>query len=166
MKMLIQDRNYHKIVKNILENEKFNEIDKIEHHGTTRMEHSLKVSYYSYVIAKSLRLDYRSTARAGLLHDFFISDNNRKLNEKFVSTFVHPKQSVINSRMFGLNELEENIIESHMFPIYKCLPKYAESWIVSTVDKVIGFKEFSEKIGKRLVYATNLVMLFLFTTIK
>ena len=44
----------------------------IEHHGISRMEHSIKISYYSYLIAKKLKMDYVSVARGGLLHDFFL----------------------------------------------------------------------------------------------
>ena len=66
----IQDR---KIVNHILNNEEFLKIKKIEHHGISRYEHSMKVSYYSYKIAKALRLDYEQVARGGLLHDFFLN---------------------------------------------------------------------------------------------
>ena len=134
-----KDDNYMNIVGNILDNEEFNQIKRIEHHGTTRFEHSVRVSYYSYKISKLLHLDYVETARAGLLHDFFISDEDRNAKDRFVSTFVHPKEAVDNSmRVFGINEKEKDIIKSHMFPINISLPKYAESWIVSMVDKVVG----------------------------
>lgn len=153
-----KDSNYMNIVDHILKNDEFNEIKKIEHHGTTRYAHSLRVSYYSYKISKLLHLDYVETARAGLLHDFFISDEERNKKERFVSTFVHPKEAVDNSiRVFGLNEKEMNIIRSHMFPINITLPKYAESWVVSLVDKVVGSYEFGKKFG----YLANIYLLFL-----
>ena len=106
-----KDDNYMNIVGNILDNEEFNQIKRIEHHGTTRFEHSVRVSYYSYKISKLLHLDYVETARAGLLHDFFISDEDRNAKDRFVSTFVHPKEAVDNSmRVFGINEKEKDII--------------------------------------------------------
>ena len=71
--MNINDDNYLSIVGNILSNEEFNKIKKVEHHGTTRFDHSLRVSYFSYKISKFIHLDYEATARAGLLHDFFLS---------------------------------------------------------------------------------------------
>ena len=164
--MKIKDKNYTKIVNNILSNEEFNEIKKIEHHGITRFDHSLKVSYYSYIIAKTLKLDYIATARAGLLHDFFISSNDRSFNERFISTFIHPKKAVENARKFGINEMEENIIKSHMFPFYTSIPKYAESWIVIGVDKTVGFKEFVQKFSHKFIYAYNLSLIFLLTLFK
>ena len=153
-----KDSSYINIVDHILKNNEFNEIKKIEHHGTTRYAHSLRVSYYSYKISKLLHLDYVETARAGLLHDFFISGEERNKKDRFVSTFVHPKKAVDNSiRVFGLNEKEMNIIRSHMFPINITLPKYAESWIVSLVDKAVGTYEFCKKFG----YLANVYLIFL-----
>lgn len=76
----------------------------------------------------------------------------------FVSTFVHPKEAVDNSmRVFGINEKEKDIIKSHMFPINISLPKYAESWIVSMVDKVVGSYEFGRKFG----YLVNVYLILL-----
>lgn len=153
-----KDDNYMNIVGNILDNEEFNQIKRIEHHGTTRFEHSVRVSYYSYKVSKLLHLDYVETARAGLLHDFFISDEDRNAKDRFVSTFVHPKEAVDNSmRVFGINEKEKDIIKSHMFPINISLPKYAESWIVSMVDKVVGSYEFGRKFG----YLVNVYLILL-----
>ena len=74
MKNIENDFEYINIVKHILSNDKFNEIKKIEHHGISRFDHSLKVSYYSYKVAKFLKLDSEEVARGGLLHDFFLSD--------------------------------------------------------------------------------------------
>ena len=163
----MDDKKYLNIVKDILSNEEFNEIKKIEHHGTTRFDHSLRVSYYSYKISKTLRLDYEVVARAGLLHDFFISEEERSFKDKFISTFIHPKEAVENSiRVFDVNEKEVDIIRSHMFPIYKALPKYAESWIVSLVDKVVGTYEFSKKFSYKLTYATNLFIILLLRDLK
>ena len=39
-----KDNSYKRIVGNILQNEEFNKIKNIEHHGITRFDHSLKVS--------------------------------------------------------------------------------------------------------------------------
>ena len=153
------------IVGNILDNDEFNELKNIEQHGTTRFDHSVRVSYYSYKISKFLHLDYIDTARAGLLHDFFMSDQDRNAKDKFLSTFTHPKEVVENAdRVFGINEKEKNIIRAHMFPINLTLPRYAESWIVSLVDKVVGTYEFSKKFGyaaRKYGYAVNLYILFI-----
>lgn len=158
-----KDKKYNSIVSHILNNEEFNQIRGIEHHGTTRYDHSLRVSYYSYKISKLLHLDYEEAARAGLLHDFFISEEDRNLKDRFISTFVHPKEAVENSiRVFNVNEKEQDIIRSHMFPIYISVPKYAESWIVSLVDKVVGTYEFS----KEFSYLANIYLVFIMNILK
>jgi len=132
------DKDYFLIVNHILNNEEFKKIDGIEHHGISRFDHSFKISYFSYKICKLLHLDYECAARAGLLHDFFLSDENRTFKDKFLSTFTHPKKAVENSiKNFNISEKEENIIRAHMFPFYTALPKYAESWIIILVDKII-----------------------------
>jgi uncharacterized protein len=164
------DIEFSNIINPILTNDEFNKLDMIPHHGTTRLEHSLKVSYYSYKIAKKLKLDYKSTARAGLLHDFFLSEVERTNKEKFLSTFTHATKAVKRSEHhFGINELEEDIIKSHMFPLNLFVPKYMESWIVTTVDKVVAVKEFKEEykvLAKdKLAYITNISLFILLNLI-
>lgn len=161
------DLKYIRIVKDILNNNEFNKIKNIEHHGITRFEHSLKVSYYSYKVAKTLRLDYKQVARGGLLHDFFLSDDDRSLKDKFLSTFVHPKKAENNAaKYFNITEKEADMIRGHMFPINLTIPRYAESWVVNIVDKVVGLYEFGMKFSKQFRYASNLYLLFLINVLK
>lgn len=161
------DREYNEIVYHILTNEEFNKIKLIEHHGVTRYDHSLKVSYYSYKIAKLLHLDYEDVARGGLLHDFFLSKEDRTFKERFLSTFVHPKQAVLKSlENFNLNEKEIDMIRTHMFPINIAVPKYAESWIVSFVDKGVAIIEFEKKFQVRFAYLFNIYFLLLLNYIR
>lgn len=161
------DYAYKKIVNHILQNEEFNKIKNIEHHGITRFDHSLKVSYYSYKVAKFLKLDYVEVARGGLLHDFFLSSENRTLKDKFFSTFVHPKKAVKKAKdNFNITEKELDMIKSHMFPINFSVPKYAESWVVNIVDKCVAIYEFGKKFSKQLSYSANFMMIFLINTLK
>ena len=57
MKNMESDTKFFSIVNDILENDEFNKIKTIEHHGTTRYNHSLRVSYYSYKLAKFFKLN-------------------------------------------------------------------------------------------------------------
>lgn len=150
MKRIYNDSDYINIIEDILYNKEFERIDSSVHHGLSRLDHSLRVSYFSYKISKALLLDYKETARAGLLHDFFITTDLSK-KEKTISTFVHPKKALENaSENFYLTEKEKNIIEAHMFPLVpNKVPKYMESWIVSTVDKIIAVYEFSYSYGSK-----------------
>lgn len=161
-----KDREYKKIVKDIFRNVEFKKLYNIEHHGISRMEHSIKISYYSYKIAKKLGMDYVSVARGGLLHDFFLDGDERNGKEKFLDTFTHPKRALDTSmEHFNVNDIEKNIIVSHMFPIYISMPKYKESFLVNLVDKVIGCKEllrgFACKFRYRFNYSYILLLLLI-----
>lgn len=165
-----RDQEYLFIINSIMENEKFKKIENIKHHNTTRLKHSIKVSYYSYRIAKCLKLDYQEVARGGLLHDFYteqISECNKFKDKIKLFSTKHPKDAVENSlKYFNLTEKEINIIETHMFPVDYRIPKYAESWIVSIVDKVLSIGEFSIKFGYKLSYLANLYLLFILNIMK
>jgi len=92
------------------------------------------------------------------------------MNYDFQSLFkLHPKKileeaSKIKSK--SLTKKEEDMIRSHMFPINPSVPKYAESWIVSTVDKVVAVEELSLKFKFKIKYAYSLLMLFMFNFIR
>lgn len=165
MKALL-DFDYLEIVNNILNDEKFKDLDRCLHHGTTRYEHSIRVSYLSYKIAKKNNLDYITTARAGLLHDFFNNEGS-SMFERFKSTFTHPSLAVENAKeIFNITEKESKIIRSHMFPINLTLPRSMEAWIVTISDKIVFLKEISLSTCYKLRYATNLFILILLNFIK
>jgi len=157
-----KDKEYKKLVKDIFRNVDFKKLYNIEHHGISRMEHSIKISYYSYKIAKKLGMDYISVARGGLLHDFFLDGDERSTKKKFFDTFTHPKRALKTSiNNFEVNEIEKNIIVSHMFPIYLSLPKFKESFLVNLVDKVIGFKEMIRGFSCKFKYKFNYTYVFI-----
>ncbi len=158
------DINYYRIISDIIENEKFKKLDNYRHHGITRLEHSIKVSYNSYKIAKKLKLNYNAVARAGLLHDFFINEDLSDKKQK-LSMFFHPYKSLDNScNYFQLNDMEKDIIITHMFPtLPHKIPKYLESWLVSIIDKVVATEEFYLSYAKPYTYKfSNLYLMLLF----
>ena len=155
------------LTEDILNNKEFKKVKYIEHHGSTRYEHLMRVSYNSYRVAKFLHFRYKEVARAALLHDFFYSDELRTQKEKFISTFTHPKLALENSmKNFELNDLEQNIIKSHMFPIAFYLPRYKESILVSIVDKLVASYEFAHKFKIKFRYAFNVMCLLVIGIIK
>ena len=160
----IKDKEYKRIIKNILRNNDFKKLYNIEHHGISRWEHLVKVSYHSYNIAKKLNFDYKSVARGALLHDFYLDGNERTGRKKFLDTFSHPKKALNTaSTVFKINDMEKNIIISHMFPFYVALPKYKESVLVDLVDKVIGGYELINEYRYKFNYKFNyLYLLFVF----
>ena len=161
-----KDKEYKKIVKDIFRNTEFKQLYNIEHHGISRMEHSIKISYYSYKIAKKLGMDYVSVARGGLLHDFFLDGDERNGKRKFLDTFTHPKKA-LNTSMehFEINSIEQNIIVSHMFPLGNKFPKYKESLLVDIVDDYIAIYEAVYAKKKELGAACTFLCVFMLNLI-
>lgn len=121
-----------------------------QHIYGNRLSHSYAVSYYSYKIAKRLRLDYRATARAGLMHDMFYYIPGEVSFSRGNHLTNHPKIALMNARaMTMLTEKEEDIIVKHMWLVTMALPKYRESYIVTMVDKYIALEECSLPLAKR-----------------
>ncbi len=166
----IKNQEYLDIVDNILLNNDFNQMKKIKHHNSNRFDHSLKVSYYSYVIAKRLHLDYEDVARAGLLHDFYLERtvDYRKFKDKVkLYTVKHPQDAIINaSKYYDLTIKEKDIIRSHMFPLDFRVPKYMESWVVNMVDSSVSIHEYTLKFGYKFSYVINLYVILLLNSIK
>lgn len=157
-----RERQYLNIVSDILEHKEFLKTKDITHHGMDRFEHSGRVSYFSYKIAKFLRLDYEMVARAGLLHDFFLVDNGVITVKEKMNTLVnHPKYAVLfSSKYFDLTEKEKDIIQTHMFPVaMHTIPKYAESWLVNTVDNVVAIIEALHTARFKCMKFTNVMMI-------
>lgn len=148
---MFRDAEYTNIVEDIFNHQEFQKLKTLDHHNSSVYEHSVSVSYLSYRIAKKLGLDYRASARAGLLHDFFLYDwreegkrNKKKLFEKH--GFTHPKEALSNAKKhFNVNAKEEDIIVKHMFPLCIVPPKHLESWLVTMVDKYYAIAEYYER---------------------
>ncbi|MBI9095056.1 MAG: HD domain-containing protein [Sphaerochaeta sp.] len=141
-----QRKEFILLVDDILHNQEFIKLKGFFHHTNHIYDHVIRVSYISYVIAKALRLDYRSAARGGLLHDFFLYDwRERKTNDsnKSLHGREHPHIALANARgQFDVSDLEADIIVKHMFPKTRQIPRYKESFVVSLSDKFSAVFEY------------------------
>ena len=90
-----------------------------------------------------------SMARGALLHDYFLYDWHVPDRSHRFHGFHHAGVALKNAgRDFALNEVEQNIIETHMFPLNLTkLPRYRESVIVNVADKICAICEILA--GKR-----------------
>ena len=140
-------KEYNEIIKNILEHPEFIKRKEFKHHSEISVyEHCLAVSKLSYKICKKLKLDYKSAAIGGLLHDFYTKpwqecSETKKFLEKH--GFTHARDAYKNAHKYFddmMNEKIDDIILRHMFPLNKKPPKYKESWIVSLVDKYVSLE--------------------------
>lgn len=140
------DVEYMQLISDLIDLEEVQSLRKYVHHKVTnRLAHSVSVSYRSYRLAKKLNLNTRAIARAGLLHDLFFyeSENKHQVGGKG-HNWEHPRIALQNAmKLTELSDLEQDIILKHMFGATVELPKYAESLIVSLIDKQAAIYELS-----------------------
>jgi len=103
-------------IKDIYFNAKVQKLDEWQQHNhTSRLQHSLNVSYYSYVICKTFGWDYKSAARAAMLHDLYFYDWRKKSAlRKQNHSLWHSLVEVENAKKITvLNSIEEDAIKKH-----------------------------------------------------
>lgn len=123
-----------------------------QHHHSTRLQHSIAVSYDSYRLAKAMHLDARATARAGLLHDLFYYDWRTTKFNLGTHAFIHPRVALRNAeKLTPLSAKEKDIILKHMFGATLAVPRYWESLIVSLVDDYEAEHEFFAPLRVRML---------------
>lgn len=148
------NNEFYELIKDIENNEEYNKLKYIIHHGITRYDHCMRVAYYTYLITKKLHLNYKAATRGAMLHDFFTDEVD---TDKYFSYLRrHPKLAVETAKKhFKIGKVEENIIKTHMFPITFTPPKYLESWIVDLVDDVSAIYEKGHSILKELAITNS-----------
>ena len=121
------DKEFMEVVGHLISHPRFQKLDGIvQHYHSTRLEHSVNVSYTSYY-------DWRVT----------------KFNKSHA--WVHPRIAVRNARkLVNLNKKEEDIILKHMWGATIAPPKYKESYIVTMVDKYWAVKEAVTPLRNRI----------------
>lgn len=141
-----EDTAYLDLVQDLLDHEWVQSLEQYKHHiVTNRLAHSLSVSYRSYVWAKRLNLNTRAIARAGLLHDLFFYECLDKASVGGKGhNYEHPRIALANAeKITELSDLERDIILKHMFGATFDIPMYAESWIVTLMDKQTAIAELT-----------------------
>ena len=115
----------------------------VQHFSSSRLQHSLNVSYYSYLVCKKFGYDYRSAARAGLLHDLYLYDKESGGCPEGNHMYSHPLIALENAQyLTDINAIEADAIISHMWPMSHNAPRYKESLVLSLVDKYCATCEF------------------------
>lgn len=140
-----EDEEYLALVRDILENPVVGTMREYVQHGTTScLEHSVNVSYLSYLFCREHGLNARAAARGGLLHDLFLYDWHfyRRQKGEWMHGFEHPRKALENAeKAFSLTEVERDIILRHMWPLTIVPPKYAESYVIVMYDKYCSTME-------------------------
>lgn len=138
----LTDAEFMSYVGHFLEMPELKQLDEITHHYTsTRLIHSIKVSYVSYLVCKKIGWNAKSAARAGLLHDLFYYDwRDTKFNKSHA--YVHPRIAARNAaKITTLSDLEYDCIVKHMWGATIAPPRYKESWVVTLADDYVAMTE-------------------------
>ena len=145
-----QKREFYREIKDLAEHPVVLGMRRYPHHGRTNCyQHCLHVAYWNYRICRMLKLDARSAARAGMLHDLFLYDwhTHAAITGEHFHGLKHPETAYKNARKhFKLNRVEADIIRNHMWPVtFLRFPRTKEGWITTLTDKYCGAFETSRR---------------------
>ncbi len=161
---ILQDECFMNLISKYFNHKDVQMLKNIPHHDSNRLNHSLKVAYYSYILCKKLNLNYVSAAKAGILHDLFFNRTTDFTNiiGKIKLYNGHPVMALKNAeKITDLTKLEKDMILSHMWPLSTHYPKYKESLVLGSVDAVVSTKEFISKFNYKLTYAIGVYFIFI-----
>ncbi|MCQ2742175.1 MAG: hypothetical protein MJ239_02620 [Bacilli bacterium] len=115
-----------------------------QHRCSNTMRHCIEVTKGCLKQAKFGRIsvDVKSMVRGALLHDYYLYEYT---SDRRKGHFHHHGEWAAQNAMkdFGLNDLENNMVCTHMWPIsiFK-FPRTREGFILTVQDKWVSFKEF------------------------
>ncbi|MEG1475099.1 MAG: HD domain-containing protein [Longicatena sp.] len=125
-----------------------------QHMKTSRFQHSINVSYYSFLIARKLNADAYSIARAGLLHDLYLYDRHFEQPIEGRHCSVHPRIALENAKKATkTNAIIDDAILHHMWPMTIHTPKTKEGWILQAVDKYCCLSEVLLQGSRKVRYS-------------
>lgn len=121
-------------------------LKEFKHHRVSNTyRHCLNVAVTSYKYAGWLRLkvDEKSLAKGAMLHDYYLYTYKNSGMSAYKHSTGHPGIAMENAdEIFGLSDVEKDIISTHMWPItFRHVPRTREAVLVCVADKVCAFKE-------------------------
>lgn len=117
----------------------------IQHGSVTTYDHCRSVARVSYWLNSRLHLgsDKKALVAGAILHDFYLYDWHTQSAKNCLHGFTHPVKACDNAvHHFHINEKEQNIIRSHMWPLTLVHPPMCrEAVIVCIADKYCSLSE-------------------------
>lgn len=134
-----------------------------QHLNTSRLQHCINVSYYTFLLCRKLKLDYVSAARAGLLHDLYFYDWKKQEQPcDGRHSCVHPRIALETAReITEVNAIMEDAIVHHMWPMSIHMPKCKEGWALQAIDKYCAMTEILLQSGRALKFSKMAVSMAL-----
>ncbi len=147
----LKDDNFLASLGNISLDPSVRQMASINHHNNSTLAHSITVAQVSFYLARLFRLDAISTARGALLHDFFLYDWQDCSHQRHRT--LHPGTALGNAvQRFTLNPVEKDIILTHMWPVARPFYSFRESFLVSSVDKIVSVNAIGMILGSTFVH--------------
>ena len=132
----------------IIDSERFRAAGAIPHHLAGNVaRHSLNVAKESCRIAEWLnrhgaQVDVKDAVRGSLLHDIGMTEKEVFGSPTWKKAYLHPERGAALAREEYLaNDVQEDAVRRHMWPICVVPPKHAAGWIVLAADKICSIKE-------------------------
>ena len=131
----------------ILDHEDYEKLNGFMAHGRiTLYSHCLDVARLSLRMGRNKSVDEKALVRGALLHDFYLYDwHDARIDVPLFQMhgFTHPFAACERAKeRFELSAKEQNIIESHMWPLTLfTLPRSKEAWLVCLADKLVATRE-------------------------
>lgn len=119
----------------------------MQHGDVSTYIHCFNVALMSYIICTkfNIKVCIMEMLIGAILHDFYLYDwHDGRIRKNGLHGFTHPTVALANANeRFSLTKKEQNIIDSHMFPMtITKIPKSKEAIIVSIADKICAIKEY------------------------
>lgn len=148
-------------IDDLINHESIQNMKLYRHHSSVScFEHSLNVSYASFMLCRALGWEYTSAARGGLLHDLFLYDWRTYKPPEGLHGFVHPRLALNNALdVCALNEIETDIILKHMFPLTWSPPRYKESMVVCLFDSLCSMWEILYSFFRRKSFSNKTMVI-------
>lgn len=125
----------------------------VQHGGVSVYEHCVRVAALSCRLADAfgVEVDKDALIRGALLHDYFLYDWHEKDDSHRLHGFTHPRTALRNAlEDWDLDEVEQNMILRHMFPLTPVPPACTEGWLVCLADKLCAIHEMVYTRTRRL----------------
>lgn len=145
---------FYSVAGELLSTEEVLSLEQYEQHlEINRLQHILGVAYLSYKICKRLGWDFKSAARAGIMHDLVYYDWRDGETGAWhrLHGYKHPRLAAMNACELcpDLNKIEYDAIIKHMWPLTVRLPKFKEGYVIIFADKYCATRELMYSLNKK-----------------
>ncbi|GIV97401.1 MAG: phosphohydrolase [Herpetosiphonaceae bacterium] len=124
----------HEFISDLIEHPKVRETLLHMHHSIPKHDHIMRVTRYSYRLARLVQADPRICTRAAVIHD---------IDSRYGTLWNHGEVAARFAAEIGEDEAVCAAIRSHMYPLGPA-PTSREGWVVTVADKAASLADFAD----------------------